>query len=91
MRAGWCALVVCSCCRVVVSVLCLFLVVPWVGLWSVIVIFIGHAHMRTNSSMFFEVFYISVSGCQLILTMFLIYLEQQIHRNWSGKMSLFVF
>ena len=28
-----------------VSVLCLFLIVPWVGLWSVIVPFPGHARL----------------------------------------------
>ena len=35
----------CPCCRVTVSVLCLFLAVPWVGLWSVIVAFPGHTHL----------------------------------------------
>ena len=28
-----------------VSVLCLFLMVPWVGMWSLIVAFPGHTHM----------------------------------------------
>ena len=32
------------CCLVAVSVLCLFLVVPLVGMWFVIVAFPGHAH-----------------------------------------------
>ena len=32
----------CYFCCVAVIVLCLFLVVPWVGLWSVIVTFSGH-------------------------------------------------
>ena len=31
-----------SCCCVAVCVLCLFLAVPWVGLWSVSVAFPGH-------------------------------------------------
>ena len=36
----------CSCCRVAISVLCLFLAVPWVGLWFVVVAFPGHTHLR---------------------------------------------
>ena len=28
-----------------VSVLCLFLALPWVGLWPVIVVFPGHTHL----------------------------------------------
>ena len=32
----------CTCCRVAVCVMCLLLVVPWVGLWSLIVIFTDH-------------------------------------------------
>ena len=40
-----------SCCRVAVSVLCLFLTVPWVGLWSVIVVFLGHTHLLTPWSL----------------------------------------
>ena len=36
----------CYCYRVAVSVLCLFLVVSWVGLQCVIVAFPGHIHLR---------------------------------------------
>ena len=36
----------CACCRVTVSVMCLFLRVLWVGLWFVVVAFPGHTHMR---------------------------------------------
>ena len=32
-----------------VIVLCLFLVVPWVCLWCVIVAFPGHSHLRFHS------------------------------------------
>ena len=31
--------------RVVVSVLCFFLVLPWVGMWCVIVAFLVHTHL----------------------------------------------
>ena len=34
-----------SSCRVTVCILCLFLAVPCVGLWSVIVAFPGHTHL----------------------------------------------
>ena len=37
-----------SCCRVAVSIVCLFLAVPWVGLWYVLVAFPGHTHLLTN-------------------------------------------
>ena len=33
------------CCPVAASFLCLFLVMSWVGLWSVIVAFPGHIHL----------------------------------------------
>ena len=33
------------CCSVAV---CLFLEIPWVGLWSVVVAFFGHTHMLLN-------------------------------------------
>ena len=32
-------------CRVAYCVSCLFFVVPWVGMWSVIVAFPGHTHL----------------------------------------------
>ena len=35
-----------SCCRVAVDVLCIFLMVPWVGLHFVIVTFPGHTHLH---------------------------------------------
>ena len=35
----------CPCCRVAVSVLCLFLAVPWVDLLSVIVAFPDYTHL----------------------------------------------
>ena len=49
-RAGNFTLIVlllsCVClCLSVFCVLCLFLTVPWVGLWSVIVAFPGHTHL----------------------------------------------
>ena len=40
----------CSCCGVAVSVLCLFLTVPWNDLWSVIVAFPGHTHLLFEPS-----------------------------------------
>ena len=38
----------CSCCCVAVGVLCLFLAVPRVGIWSVIVASPGHMQLRFN-------------------------------------------
>ena len=35
----------CYCCRVAVGVLCLFLVIPWDGLWYVIVVVCYHTHL----------------------------------------------
>ena len=35
----------CSCYGVAVGVLCLFLVVPLLGLWSVIVAYLDHTHL----------------------------------------------
>ena len=46
-RAG-CFVSMCSCCRVTVWALCLFLAVPWVGLQSVIETFPGHTHLLFN-------------------------------------------
>ena len=44
-RASCYALCVFSCCRVAVSVLCLFLMVLWVVLWPVIVVFPSHTNL----------------------------------------------
>ena len=38
-------LLLCSECRVAVVVLCLFLAMPWVGLWRVTVAFPSHTHL----------------------------------------------
>ena len=38
-------LVLCSCCNAAVGGLCLFILVSWVGLWSVSVTFAGHTHL----------------------------------------------
>ena len=46
-RVG-CFVSMCSCCRVTVCVLCLFLTVPWVGLRSVTEAFPGHTHLLFN-------------------------------------------
>ena len=35
----------CYCCCVTVCVLCLFIVVPCIGLWFMIVVFPGHAYL----------------------------------------------
>ena len=39
----------CSCCHVAMSILCLFLAVPQVGLWSVIVAFPHHTYFFSAS------------------------------------------
>ena len=36
----------CSCCPVGAGVLCLFLVVLRFGVWSVVVVYLGHTHLR---------------------------------------------
>ena len=42
----WVALIfLCFLYRVVICVLCFFLVVPWPGLWSVITACLGHTHL----------------------------------------------
>ena len=40
---------ICSWCRVAVSVLCLFLAVPWVGLWSLLEAYPGHSHLFSEN------------------------------------------
>ena len=43
-------LILCSECRVAVVVLCLFLEVPWVGLWRVIVAFPSQTRVESSLS-----------------------------------------
>ena len=43
-RAGF-FILMCSCCRVAVHVLCVFLALPWVGLWYMVV---KRLHVRTG-------------------------------------------
>ena len=67
--------ILCFCNQLTVSVLCLFLVAPWVGLWYVIMAFPDHTHLHLDAVILAAIYMICMNhfSCYNILSTALLF------------------